>query len=115
MDLEARPKWLGKVGPALVVIVVAVVVAAAAFMSIRQRYTSTGLYRGDYEGRIVDKSATITESDTGSGVKRLLRVKAKNGEEFQVSVNRNLYEQAKVGTWVKSKGGGAELTPDEPR
>ena len=114
MSLEERPKRSGQVGTALVVVVV-IVVAAAAFISIRQRYTSTGLYRIDYEGRIVDKSVTVTESETGSGVKRLLRIRANNGEEFQVYVNRNLYEQAKVGMWVKSKAGSAELTPDTSR
>jgi hypothetical protein len=114
MSPKGLPKWSGKVGAALAAVLFIAVVAAVV-VSIRQQYTSTGLYRMDYEGRIVDKSKTVTESQTGSGVKQILRVRAKDGEEFQVHVNGNLYEQAKVGMWVKSRGGSAELTPDEPR
>ena len=114
MSAEEHPKWSGKVATVLA-FVLAVAVAAAAFVTFRQQHTSTGLYRMDYEGRIVDKSKTVTESETGSGVKQLLRVRAKNGEEFSVRVNESLYERARVGMWIKSSGSGAELTPDEPR
>ncbi len=112
--LKERPQWPDKVGTVLV-IVLTVAVAAAVFVSLRQRFTSTGLYRMDYEGRIVDKSATVTESQTGSGVKHLLRVRAKDGEEFSVTVNASLYERAQIGMWIKSSSRGAELTEDEPR
>ena len=116
--LKERLKFSAKVWNVCATVLVSVfgvVMVVALSVSIYQRYSSTGLYRTDYEGRIVDKSATITESEQGSGVVRRLRVRARNGEEFQVSVNGNLYERAQVGMWIKSKGGSAELMREEPR
>lgn len=113
-SIKERPQWPDKVGTVLVAVLV-VAVAAAVFVSLRQRLTSTGLHRMDYEGRIVDKSATVTESETGSGVRHLLRVRAKDGEEFSVTVNGSLYERAQIGMWIKSSSRGAELTEGGPR
>ena len=115
--LKERLKSSGKlktVSATALGVVLVVAVAVAVFVSLRQRYTSTGLYRADYEGRILDKSATFRESETGSRVSRQLRIRGKDGEEFLVNVNEDLHERARVGMWVKSRGGTAELTPEEP-
>jgi hypothetical protein len=113
-SVKERPQWPDKVGTVLVCVFVLVGVAAI-ILFIHQRYTSTGLYRTDYEGRVVDKSATVTESQEGSGTARRLLIKAADGQVFQVSVTRSLYERAQIGMWIKSKGSNVELTQDEPR
>jgi hypothetical protein len=117
VSLKDRRKLSGKVGTFLSTTLMVAVIAAlliVGFIAIRERFTSTGLYRIEYEGKIVDKSVTITESQTGSGAARRLLIRAKNGEEFQVTINEVLYGRAQIGMWIKSSSKGAELTWAEP-
>ncbi|HWS98707.1 MAG TPA: hypothetical protein VN256_00450 [Pyrinomonadaceae bacterium] len=111
---KERTQLSDKVATVLVTALV-IAVAAAVFVSLRQQLNSTGIYRADYEGKIVDKSATFLESQTGSRVARRLHIRKKDGEEFQVSVNESLYERALVGMWIKGNNEKAELTWEEPR
>jgi hypothetical protein len=114
---EAGPKRSEKVGSFFYTILgIAVILGLVAVMFIycRQQLTSTGLYRMEYEGKIVDKSVTIGESQTGSYPVRKLHIRGKNGQEFQVIVNENLYGRAQSGMWIKSSKTGAELTREEP-
>lgn len=118
VGLKERLKLPGKPGTVVANVLVSVLVlavVAAIIFSIYQRYSSTGLYRTDYEGRVMDKSATVTESNEGSGVSRRLLIKAADGQVFQVYATRSLYERAQIGMWIKSKGSNVELTQDEPR
>jgi hypothetical protein len=117
VSLKDRRKLSGKVGTVLsTTLGVAVIVAllVVGYIAIHERFTSTGPYRIEYEGRIVDKSITITESQIGSGTARRLLIRAKNGEEFQVAINEVLYGRAQIGMWIKSSSKGAELTWAEP-
>ena len=114
---EDRPKRAGNVRsffPTALGIAAILAMVAIMFIYCRQRLTSTGLYRTEYEGQIVDKSVTIGESQTGSYPVRKLHIRGKNGQEFQVIVNENLYGRAQSGMWIKSSKAGAELTREGP-
>jgi hypothetical protein len=87
-----------------------IAVAAAFAINFYQKFNSTGAYRMDYEGRIFDKSLTLSESLTGTGAVRRLHIQAKNGESFAVVVNSSLYERAQIGMWIKSDRNGAQLS-----
>ena len=117
VGLKDSRKLSGKVAKfsltALAILSIAAIIIVA-FIALRQRLTSTGLYRMEYEGKIVDKSVTISESQTGSGEVRCLRIRGKNGEEFQVTINEVLYGRAQIGMWIKSSSKGVELTWNEP-
>jgi hypothetical protein len=88
----------------------AVVIAALLTATCYQQYTLTGSYRREYEGKILNKSQTITESKTGSGVRRRLLVEGRGGERFEVAVGAEAYERAREGMWIKKTNAGVELT-----
>jgi hypothetical protein len=79
-----------------------------------QRYALTGPYRPEYEGKILDKSMTITDSHTGSGVSRRLLLEGRSGERFQIAVSEKTYEQAQPGMWIRRSEAGIELNPAGP-
>lgn len=79
-----------------------------------QRYALTGPYRPEYEGKILDKSMTITDSHTGSGVSRRLLLEGRSGERFQIAVSEKTYEQAQPGMWIRRSEAGIELNPSGP-
>ena len=74
------------------------------FAKCYQRYLSTSAYRKDYKGRIINKSVTFIESLRGSSIEKRLTIKDKNGEEFLVIVNDEIYERAEVGMWIVKNG-----------
>ena len=94
----------------------AVIAALVATLAITfyQRFNFSGPYRVEYEGRVVRKSLTVTETDEGSRRVLRLHVRGKGGEEFQVIVNRSLYGRAQEGMWIRSSREGAELSWVEP-
>lgn len=75
-----------------------------------QKYTLTGPYAREYEGKILDKSQTITESITGSRVRRRLFIEGRGGEKFEVAIGAETYERAKKGMWIKKTDAGVELS-----
>jgi hypothetical protein len=83
-------------------------------LNLRQRFEPSGPYRVDYEGRIVDKSITLAETQLGSGAVERLHIRGKDGETFDVIVNRSLYDRAQVGMWIRSDRDGAKLSWNEP-
>ena len=98
--------------------VVACVLAAAAIVLLSWElvnwYRQRGAYRVEYEGRVVDKSLTLQETQMGTGAMRRLLIRTKGGEEFQVVVNEVLYERAREGMWIRSSRDGARLYDSEP-
>lgn len=84
-------------------------------VNLRQRFEPSGPYRVDYEGRIVDKSITLAETQMGTGSVKRLHIRGKDGETFDVIVNSSLYDRAQVGMWIRSDRNGAKLSWDEPR
>ena len=82
---------------------------ATTLYSCGQRLNSSGLYRSSYEGKIVYKSATIIESQRGSGVGYRLSIIAPDGLPFEVVVDREIYELARVGMLIKKDSSGVKL------
>lgn len=88
----------------------ALLILATLMAIYYQRSTSTGMYRRDYEGEVVDKFVSYHESQTGTGIERHFLIKGKSGEQFQVVVGKELYERARIGMWIKSSQAGVELS-----
>jgi hypothetical protein len=63
----------------------------------------------EYEGRIVNKWAGYTHSVMGSSPYFKLLVETGNGQRLTVTVEQDLYNRAKVGTWIKKTQTGVEL------
>ena len=82
---------------------------ATTLYSCGQRLNSSGLYRSSYEGKIVAKSATISESQQGSGMRFRLSINAPDGLPFEVAVDREIYERARVGMLIKKDSSGVKL------
>ncbi|HZH32773.1 MAG TPA: hypothetical protein VEY11_18545 [Pyrinomonadaceae bacterium] len=79
-----------------------------------QQYTLTGDYAREYEGKILDKSQTITESHTGSGVRRRLLLEGRDGARFEVAIGAETYERARKGMWIRKTSAGVELSWPTP-
>jgi hypothetical protein len=78
-------------------------------------YVASGPRTSTYEGRIVDKSITLSESYQGSGKTLRLHIRGRGGEVSAVKVTYETYNRAQVGMWVRNNGSGAvELSRDEP-
>jgi hypothetical protein len=110
IEVVADPSRLRKVLKTVAVILI-IFGALAFFTAVYKHQTSSaGIYRMEYEGRIVDKSETFAESRTGSRVSRRLLIEAKDGSRFEVAVNKELYDRVQKGMWIKSSGQGVELS-----
>ena len=92
------------------VLALAVVTFTLLTSTCYQQYTLTGPYAREYEGKILDKSQTITESHRGSGVRRRLLIEGRDGEKFEVAIGEENYERARKGMWIKKTEAGVELT-----
>lgn len=64
----------------------------------------------EYEGRIIDKWAGYTHSQLGSLPYFQLLLETGGGQKITVSVDKDLYYRAKVGTWIKKTQIGVELS-----
>ncbi len=116
-SVKVSGKLAARLWPAastLLLIGLVVLMLAAGVIILRQRFTASGPYRVDYEGRIVDKSVTLSETQIGSGSVKRLHIRGKNGARFDVIVNDSLYDRAQVGMWIRSDRRGAELSWTEP-
>jgi hypothetical protein len=73
-----------------------------------------GVYRAQFEGRIVDKWADYGETELGSVPQFRLLVEGGNRNRFVVSVSPDIYERSKVGMKVRrTERGNIELMIDE--
>jgi len=68
----------------------------------------------DYDGQIVGRWATFSESETGSRAYYKLLVQKKTGERITVVVESETYARAQVGMWIRSSSKGIELKPGQP-
>jgi hypothetical protein len=109
--MEASTPLRTKVGTVLVGLLI-VLVLGGAIATCYQRSTSTGPYRGDYEGQVSDKYVTNHESQQGTWVTKNLLVKSNTGEQFQVVVSSAIFERAQVGMRIRRKGTSIELSAD---
>lgn len=107
------PKWLSGLGAGILIFGVLGMLVAGSII-IYQRFNASGPHRRDYQGRVVRKSLTITESQMGAGKVLRLHVRPQSGEEFQVIVNQDLYERVEEGMWITTTPEGARLSWTEP-
>jgi len=91
-------------------LILAVVTFTLLASTCYHQYTLTGPYAREYEGKILDKSQTISESHTGSGVRRRLLIEGRGGERFEVAIGAETYERAQKGMWIRKTEAGVELT-----
>jgi hypothetical protein len=92
--------------------IVAVVFLAGVSILTYQCSTSTGPFRSEYSGRIIDKRISVFESNQGSVFTKELIVEEKSGRRFTVSVTQEIYDRAKPGMWIQKTSTGIELLPD---
>jgi hypothetical protein len=74
--------------------------------------TSTGPFRREYSGRIVDKRISVFESEQGSFFSNKLVIEEKRGRRFTVSVSEEIYNRAKPGMWIQKTSRGIELSTE---
>lgn len=113
----AKPSILGKLDKTVTVVVGFFVFAMVftLFAQCYQQFSSIGVYRKEYEGRIVDKAQTIRESDIAPFVTRRFVIESKNGARFVVGVDSEIYNRAEIGMWIKKDSNGVIITSSEPK
>lgn len=79
---------------------------------IYQCSTSTGPYRSEYSGKIVDKKVALYESDKGSYFVERLTIREKSGAQFRIGVSKEIYDRARIGMLIQKNSKGIELFPD---
>jgi hypothetical protein len=112
MNLRERLKihgWSGTFSPLVVAITILIVLSLISFLLYLRLISGAEPYKAEYEGEIVDKSLTVRESETRPGVQFLLLVKGNDGDQFNVSVSRDLYQDACVGMHIKKTRDGTFL------
>lgn len=96
-----------------------IILVALGFLVVLLIYyvqlAQVGVYRSEYQGRIVDKAATFQESQFGSSISNRLTVKSKNGEQFGVAVTSEIYERAKIGDWIEKNSTSTTILTTEPK
>jgi len=68
----------------------------------------------EYEGRIVDRWAGYDHSDEGSFPYFRLVVETDDKQKITVAIDRDNYEQSKVGMRIKKTPAGIEMSSDKP-
>lgn len=87
---------------------------AIGFAYAYPRLARPPLARRDFDGRVVEKFVALGESRIGSVTLPRLVVETANGARFNVAVNDEQYERARVGMRVTRHGGELRLSWDEP-
>ena len=91
-------------------ILIAALLLALMVIVYRQRHSPTGIYRKEYEGRVIEKAETFAETREGSFVSRQLLIEDKEGVRFKVTVTKELYDRVQKGMWIKKDSNGVELS-----
>ncbi len=106
-DGRERVSWLGLLGTVALL-------AGAAFLYAYPRLREPPLVRRDFVGRVVDRYLTLGESQIGTRGSLTLLVEDGAGRRFRVAVTDEVYERARVGMWVRRRGGVVEVSWEEP-
>jgi hypothetical protein len=104
-----RKLWVVTEGGCLLTTVLIVLLTITAM--VFQKCGSKGFYRGNYEGKVIDKGIITHESLTGSSVERYLMIEGKSGTRFSVYVTSALYKRAQIGMWIRKTKTDQELSP----
>jgi hypothetical protein len=99
-------RLVDRVGVVLFVILIAGVITFIVSVKLRSQASR-------YEGRIVDKSITLSETLQGTGKVLRLHVRGRDGELSAVRVDYDTYNRAQVGMWVSNDGNGPRLSWEE--
>lgn len=83
------------------IVCLASILACLAFLTNQLNCTNCR-FRSKYEGQVIDKSLTVSESQFGSRLRRQLLIQSKNGERFEVIATESIFNEAKIGNWVKA-------------
>lgn len=102
-----RVSRLGLLGLALTLLVFGLIYAYPPL-------TRPPLARRDFDGRVVEKFVALGESRIGSQTFPRLGVEMAGGGRFNVAVNDEQYERARVGMWVSRRKGELRLSWDAP-
>ena len=89
--------------------------AFAALLLLAWQKSTQRLGSGDYEGKIVDRWSDYAETNQGSLPRFRLVVESPDGKRFTVKVDANVYESARVGMRIKSRGGQIVLIESEQK
>lgn len=98
-----------------IIIVIALVgsLFATLGVNLHQQFTSTGSYRTEFSGKVIEKTTTVRATETGSFPINRLHIKNQKGEEFNVVVSKELYDRTHLGMWVKKDKDGVEVSWDK--
>ena len=77
------------------------ILAGSAYLTNQINCTNCPL-RSKYEGRVINKSLTFSESQFGSGIRRRLLIESNKSEKFEVYATEPVFNQAKIGDWIKA-------------
>jgi len=77
------------------------------------RSATTGPFRNEYQGQIIDKWADHTYTEQGSQPYFRLVIKGNDNQQFSVSVSSEIYERARVGMFVRKTDAGIELLANQ--
>ena len=111
----AKPKWTPPTSrrekvEVLIAGVLMLGLLIAVAIVIYQRSTSTGPFRSEYKGKIIDKRVSVVETNEGSRFAKELIVEEAGGYRFTVGVTREIYDRAKPGMLIqRTAAKGIEL------
>ena len=87
-------------------LVVLVILVGVFWLSYR---ISPGNHPAEYEGVVVDKWASYSETDDGSVPHFRLLVELTDGQKLTIRVGPDLYNEAKVGSRIRKSSKGIEV------
>lgn len=89
-------------------------VVSAIVIKYRHFYKSTGPYRREYVGRIVEKTIWPNNTLEGSFVDRCLIIEEKGGSRSFVYVREDTFARAQPGQWIRRTQKGIQLFSTDP-
>jgi len=87
----------------------------ASGIVVYERHASTGAYRQEYAGRLIEKQTRSFETREGSFMERYLIIEEKTGRRIQVVVSEDVFETVKEGGWIQRTSRGVEMFAEEPK
>ena len=113
-ELKSITPWklAGRVAEGSILAAIFVGILATIAIGSYQCAISSGPFRKEYTGKIVDKKITLHESDEGSFFVHKLAIEEKSGTRFQVTVPQELYDRAEIGMLIQRSNRGIELLPN---
>lgn len=99
---------------AVILFSIVVFVISALVIGHRHWFASTGPYRKEYMGRIVEKTVWPYETLEGSFVKKCLIIEEKDGVQSLINVEEDTFARAQPGQWIRRTPKGIQLFSTDP-